>query len=103
MQHPNHQIILGKLLADMASLSATSTLEHTTSHSARQPTYTTVGSIYNPNAEKPLQPPTRRGRTIRLSHMNFADPAFLPQPSGFSDLTYSMKDCSPPTAPSFHQ
>ncbi|KAK0656327.1 hypothetical protein B0T16DRAFT_451913 [Cercophora newfieldiana] len=31
----------------------------------KQPTYTTVGSIYNPHAATPLQPPTRRPRTRR--------------------------------------
>lgn len=29
------------------------------------PTYTTVGSIYNPQAATPLQPPARRGRSCR--------------------------------------
>ena len=33
--------------------------------SKKPPTYTTVGSIYNPKAATPLQPPTRRGRTLR--------------------------------------
>ncbi|KAK0633665.1 hypothetical protein B0T14DRAFT_542672 [Immersiella caudata] len=37
----------------------------TTNASGKQPTYTTVGSIYNPNAAAPLQPPTRRPRTRR--------------------------------------
>ena len=31
----------------------------------KQPTYTTVGSIYNPDAATPIQPPTRRARTRR--------------------------------------
>ncbi|RYP53220.1 hypothetical protein DL768_001724 [Monosporascus sp. mg162] len=33
----------------------------------QQPTqiYTTVGSVYNPQAAQPLQPPARRGRTIK--------------------------------------
>ena len=32
---------------------------------AQKPTYTTVGSIYNPGTSVPLQPPTRRGRQLR--------------------------------------
>ncbi|KAK1768883.1 hypothetical protein QBC33DRAFT_448424 [Phialemonium atrogriseum] len=31
----------------------------------KTPTYTTVGSIYNPQAATPLHPPARRGRTFR--------------------------------------
>ncbi|KAJ6444008.1 nuclear pore [Purpureocillium lavendulum] len=31
----------------------------------RQPTYTTAGTIYNPNSSQPLQPPARRGRATR--------------------------------------
>ncbi|KAK4189198.1 hypothetical protein QBC35DRAFT_153491 [Podospora australis] len=41
----------------------------------KQPTYTTVGSIYNPGAATPLQPPTRRPRTRRHPHI-------LESPSG---------------------
>ncbi|KAK1758464.1 hypothetical protein QBC47DRAFT_358312 [Echria macrotheca] len=37
----------------------------TAAEKSRQPTYTTVGSIYNPNASAPLQPPTRRPRARR--------------------------------------
>jgi hypothetical protein len=32
--------------------------------SAKQPTFTTAGTLYNPGAAQPLQPPTRRGRTL---------------------------------------
>ncbi|RDA96286.1 hypothetical protein CP533_1647 [Ophiocordyceps camponoti-saundersi (nom. inval.)] len=32
----------------------------------QQPTYTTAGTIYNPNAALPLQPPARRGRANRF-------------------------------------
>ncbi|PFH59459.1 hypothetical protein XA68_12291 [Ophiocordyceps unilateralis] len=32
----------------------------------KQPTYTTAGTIYKPNATQPLQPPARRGRASRL-------------------------------------
>ncbi|KAH8884319.1 hypothetical protein GQ53DRAFT_829979 [Thozetella sp. PMI_491] len=40
------------------------TLPSTGSNPDKQPTYTTVGSVYNPDAT-PLQPPTRRGRSSR--------------------------------------
>ncbi|KAK3383558.1 hypothetical protein B0T24DRAFT_53746 [Lasiosphaeria ovina] len=45
------------------------------SESTRQPTYTTVGSIYNPHATTPLQPPTRRPRSRRY-------PGAIQSPSG---------------------
>lgn len=38
----------------------------TASAERRQPTYTTVGSIYNPDAATPIQPPTRRPRARRF-------------------------------------
>ncbi|KAM7208945.1 hypothetical protein V8F20_000823 [Naviculisporaceae sp. PSN 640] len=38
----------------------------TASGERRQPTYTTVGSIYNPDATTPIQPPTRRPRVRRF-------------------------------------
>ncbi|UNI24221.1 hypothetical protein JDV02_009987 [Purpureocillium takamizusanense] len=31
----------------------------------QQPTYTTAGTIYNPNSSQPLQPPARRGRSTK--------------------------------------
>src|SRR5690625_3388660 len=31
----------------------------------QQPTYTTAGTIYNPNSSQPLQPPARRGRATK--------------------------------------
>ncbi|KAK4452852.1 pyrimidine-specific ribonucleoside hydrolase RihA [Podospora aff. communis PSN243] len=46
---------------------------------AKQPTYTTVGSIYNPQAAAPLQPPTRRPRTRRY-------PPTIQSPTGESFL-----------------
>ncbi|PNP51131.1 hypothetical protein THARTR1_08193 [Trichoderma harzianum] len=39
-----------------------------------QPTYTTAGTIYNPNSSQRLQPPARRGRLLKLN----------PEASGFS-------------------
>ncbi|KAK0723792.1 hypothetical protein B0T21DRAFT_293816 [Apiosordaria backusii] len=63
-----------------------------------QPTYTTVGSIYNPNAATPIQPPTRRPRTRRY-------PQSLESPSGeafnfpdpFTALLLKYKLPPPPT------
>ncbi|KAK4164165.1 hypothetical protein QBC43DRAFT_370111 [Cladorrhinum sp. PSN259] len=63
---------------------------------SKQLTYTTVGSIYNPNATAQLQPPTRRPRTRRYPH-GFESPGF-----GFeSDLLSSLplKDKTPLTPP----
>lgn len=39
----------------------------TTTQPQQQPTYTTAGTIYNPSAAIPIQPPTRRGRTFKWS------------------------------------
>ena len=48
--------------------------------SSKQPTYTTAGTIYNPNASQPLQPPTRRGRSFKWSQGGFhTDLALLPK------------------------
>ncbi|KAF4583119.1 hypothetical protein GQ602_006263 [Ophiocordyceps camponoti-floridani] len=45
------------------------------STAAKQPTYTTAGTIYRPSASQPLQPPARRGRATKLpltsSHTEF--------------------------------
>lgn len=38
-----------------------------TTQPQQQPTYTTAGTIYNPSAAIPIQPPTRRGRTFKWS------------------------------------
>lgn len=38
-----------------------------TTQPQQQPTYTTAGTIYNPSAVIPIQPPTRRGRTFKWS------------------------------------
>ena len=62
----------------------------------KPPTFTTVGSVYNPNAAMPLQPPTRRPRTRRY-------PQPVRSPSGnpffpFSDALLSalpLKDSAP--------
>lgn len=41
------------------------TMPSTAPKEKKTPTYTTVGSIYNPQAATPLHPPARRGRTFR--------------------------------------
>ncbi|KAJ1335738.1 hypothetical protein MN608_02480 [Microdochium nivale] len=41
--------------------------------------YTTVGSIYNPAASLPLQPPARRGRAIKWPLTSASDPTRLPK------------------------
>ncbi|KAK4200297.1 hypothetical protein QBC40DRAFT_174240 [Triangularia verruculosa] len=64
----------------------------------KQPTYTTVGSIYNPSAATPIQPPTRRPRARRF-------PQHLEPPSGegfnLPDSLSSLlsKERSPPSPP----
>ncbi|KAL7804474.1 hypothetical protein V8C43DRAFT_320825 [Trichoderma afarasin] len=37
------------------------------SSASSQPTYTTAGTIYNPNSSQRLQPPARRGRLLKLN------------------------------------
>ncbi|KAK4077327.1 uncharacterized protein Triagg1_3659 [Trichoderma aggressivum f. europaeum] len=39
----------------------------TFSSASSQPTYTTAGTIYNPNSSQRLQPPARRGRLLKLN------------------------------------
>ncbi|KAK3363641.1 hypothetical protein B0T25DRAFT_596974 [Lasiosphaeria hispida] len=51
---------------DIVSSPSNSRFPSTVSETAKQPTYTTVGSVYNPHATTPLQPPTRRPRTRRF-------------------------------------
>ncbi|CAP68160.1 uncharacterized protein PODANS_1_20250 [Podospora anserina S mat+] len=63
----------------------------------KQPTYTTVGSIYNPSAAAPIQAPTRRPRTRR-----FPQPPESPlgDPFDFTDpLRALLKEKSPPSPP----
>ncbi|RYP23683.1 hypothetical protein DL765_000979 [Monosporascus sp. GIB2] len=76
----------------------------------QQPTqiYTTVGSVYNPQAAQPLQPPARRGRTIKWpptphsesthSHLPKATLNALPYRSNISHISQSP----PTTLNSFH-
>ncbi|KAG5979519.1 hypothetical protein E4U55_005078 [Claviceps digitariae] len=59
--------------------------------SSKQPTYTTAGTIYKPSSSQPLQPPTRRGRSLKWpigSSSHTADLAFLPK-TALSELKAS--------------
>ncbi|OAA43407.1 hypothetical protein BBO_04550 [Beauveria brongniartii RCEF 3172] len=50
------------------------------SNQQAQPTYTTAGTIYNPNSTQPLQPPTRRGRSLKwTSGGAYSDLSLLPR------------------------
>lgn len=50
------------------------------SSTAAQPTYTTAGTIYNPSSSQPLQPPTRRGRSLKwTSGGAYSDLSLLPR------------------------
>ncbi|KAK3900860.1 hypothetical protein C8A05DRAFT_16877 [Staphylotrichum tortipilum] len=66
----------------------------------QQPTYTTVGSIYNPKTAPPLQPPTRRPRTRRYPQpiRPTADGVFLPFPESLLSAL-PLKDDAPPSPP----
>ncbi|RYP73932.1 hypothetical protein DL770_007692 [Monosporascus sp. CRB-9-2] len=76
----------------------------------QQPTqiYTTVGSVYNPQAAQPLQPPARRGRTIKWpptphsesthSHLPKSTLNVLPYRNNISHISQSP----PATLNSFH-
>ncbi|RYP82522.1 hypothetical protein DL769_001628 [Monosporascus sp. CRB-8-3] len=70
--------------------------------------YTTVGSVYNPQAAQPLQPPARRGRTIKWPPTPHSESthSHLPKPT-LNALPYRtnishMSQSSPTTLNSFH-
>lgn len=45
-----------------------------------QPTYTTAGTLYNPSSSQPLQPPTRRGRSLKWTSGGvYPDLSLLPR------------------------
>ncbi|KAK5654419.1 hypothetical protein OQA88_7329 [Cercophora sp. LCS_1] len=76
------------------------------SEQLKQPTYTTVGSIYNPDAAVPLQPPTRRPRNRRYAPTLFspAGDALFGLPGSIL-LGFSARDRvqdSPPPIPLPH-
>ncbi|KAF7553735.1 hypothetical protein G7046_g7014 [Stylonectria norvegica] len=45
--------------------SITSSTATAPASASKQPTYTTAGTLYNPESSQPLQPPTRRGRSLK--------------------------------------
>lgn len=66
------------------------------SNPAAQPTYTTAGTIYNPNSSQPLQPPTRRGRSLKwTSGGAYSDLSLLPR-SLFASLQAKSNGRSSP-------
>lgn len=59
---------------------ASSTGTASSSQTPTAPTYTTAGTIYNPNSTQPLQPPARRGRSLKwTSSVLHPDLALLPK------------------------
>ncbi|QYS93382.1 hypothetical protein H0G86_000760 [Trichoderma simmonsii] len=52
---------------DDASYQTFSSTPLVDSSASSQPTYTTAGTIYNPNSSQRLQPPARRGRLLKLN------------------------------------
>lgn len=64
------------------------------------PRYTTVGSVYNPQASQPLQPPARRGRTIKWPPTPHSESPHPLYKSALSDLSYRTTPQIPQTPPS---
>ncbi|KAK7209679.1 hypothetical protein V2G26_016857 [Clonostachys chloroleuca] len=56
-----------------ASLTSSTAIARATVPPSKQPTYTTAGTIYNPNTSQPLQPPTRRGRSFKWAQNSATD------------------------------
>lgn len=52
---------------DSLSSAASASSSHATAPTllSPQPTYTTAGTLYNPSSSQPLQPPNRRGRSLK--------------------------------------
>lgn len=73
------------------------------------PKYTTVGSVYNPQSSQPLQPPARRGRTVKwpptthpeLPHIGFTRSAL--SALAFRTATSHGPETPPMNLDSFHQ
>ncbi|KXX82606.1 Pyrimidine-specific ribonucleoside hydrolase RihA [Madurella mycetomatis] len=67
----------------------------------KQPTYTTVGSIYNPKTATPLQPPTRRPRTRQYPQplRSSTGEPILPFPDALLSML-SLKGKAPVSSPS---
>lgn len=64
--------------------------------------YTTVGSVYNPQATTPIQPPTRRGRNLRWPYSSPSELAGLPR-SLLASLPTHGRHSPPTTASSLQQ
>jgi len=69
-----------------------------------KPTYTTVGSIYNPSTSTQLQPPTRRGRQLRWPNPAQTDSSLTPR-SLFTGLPlhHTLPQSPPATSATFQQ
>ncbi|KAK4043827.1 hypothetical protein C8A01DRAFT_12687 [Parachaetomium inaequale] len=86
---------------DLASPSSDlSTGSSAGTEATQQPTYTTVGSIYNPKTTTPLQPPTRRPRTRRYPQpiQSPAGGTFMPFPDALLSAL-PLEDQAPPSPP----
>ncbi|KAG6038818.1 hypothetical protein E4U41_003624 [Claviceps citrina] len=66
-----------------STTSPTPSTSASTSAVSKQPTYTTAGTIYKPSSSQPLQPPTRRGRSLKwpMGSSMHAELAALPKTS----------------------
>lgn len=85
-------------MMDTRSSSSSSSAPVQGQQSEQHPTYTTVGSVYNPQTTAPLQPPARRGRALRWPPTVPVDMASF-QKSGLAG--FSNRGCrSPPTTAS---
>lgn len=65
-----------------------------------QPQFTTAGTVYNPSANLPIQPPVRRGRTLRWPPQSQAELASIPKSLLRSLPLDDVLPQSPPTTAS---
>ncbi|VUC33160.1 unnamed protein product [Clonostachys rosea] len=77
-----------------ASLTSSTAIARATVPPSKQPTYTTAGTIYNPNTSQPLQPPTRRGRSFKWAQNTGTD--LFPK-SILNSLPLKTPGCPAPT------
>ncbi|KAG5926058.1 hypothetical protein E4U42_003692 [Claviceps africana] len=76
------------------STSPTPSMSASSAAASKQPTYTTAGTIYKPSSSQPLQPPTRRGRSIKWpigNSSHTSDLALLPM-AALSELKTSASN-----------
>ncbi|KAK4242031.1 hypothetical protein C8A03DRAFT_11775 [Achaetomium macrosporum] len=87
-------------MAHVAPASNSSTDSSTGKETGRQPTYTTVGSIYNPKTVTPLQPPARRPRTRRYPQpiRSPSGETYIPFPNALLSAL-PLTDQAPPSPP----